>query len=217
MPNDKQVLLVRPVLNDHGEMKKNFFETLAFSLGLLVKQASLKTDYRILDLPAYSATRLSFEKAIADYKDVKIIVFLGHGSGCGDHILGFGLEELLNTDNIHLGEAKGLYFVCCHTAKLLGELAVRHHGARYFIGFDDKFYLVQHGSESIVGECALSGLFALMEGETPTSAWTNMQLYHTKKIEELETEQMDLDPNWFVAAGVLRSNMAACKLIPNDK
>lgn len=212
MQQDPNILLIRPVLNQskYGPQRA-FFEALSFSLGLVVKGIASDTNYSIIDLPGPSATRCAFEDALTRYPNIEVIVFLGHGHADGDRAMGHDGKIIIDKSNIRCGEGRGLYFVCCHAAGALGEAAASV-GARYFIGFCNKIHLVAHGTEWIVSHCVISGLAALLNGATPMDALGMMEVEFQKWIDTLETKQTDIDPEWFVAAAVLRANLAAIRL-----
>ncbi len=209
----RTLLLIRPVLGSHEDLLFMYYEAQSFSLGLLVKQISVKRGYRVVDLPGSAAQRSAFEYSITSFEEIDLIVFLGHGSYDGSHAIGYGPSPMIDETNISLVAGKGLYFLCSHVGKALGDLAVNLYGASFFIGFRNQFHLVGGGAESIVAECALAGLEALLDGVPPAEAWIQMQLAHMHWIRQLEKRQEELDPIWSVTAAVLRENMSSCMLI----
>ncbi len=217
MTASRSLLLVRPVLNSHGDPKKDIFEVSSFSLGLLIKQRSLKTNkYRVIDLALDKAKQGDIEEIIGQNDTIDFIVFLGHGVNVSEYVQGYNREKLFEiSKGLECTEGKGLYFVCCYASATLGKMAVNNFNAKFFLGFDSKVYLIRNASESIVAECLLTGLFALMDGKTIDDAYSEMLFFHLKKIEELEREQDNIDPDWFVSAGIIRKNLQALERIPN--
>jgi len=204
------VLLIRPLYGKLGDM----FEALSFSLGLLAKKAIFDAGFTVIDLAAGNATRANFEDALRRYTNIELILFLGHGSPKGYCTDSRGRESIIDEDNIPLVQDKGCFFICPHSAKGLGHIAAKY--AKFFLGYEGKFYLAGHSTESIVADCILSGLAELLKGASPNQAWTAMQMEHNRWIQELESQQERLDPNWFVTAAVLRRNMVSVKLIVGE-
>jgi len=207
------LLLVRPVMNKYDSYPREFYETLSFSLGLYIKSKAIDTKFRIVDLPADSATKQAFESAIRSHSDIKIIAFLGHGNSVGSVLMGQRKEPCIDVYNVSLGKGKGYYCLSCHAAEYLGKSAISS-GANFFIGFIDGFSLVPYGvAEYIVSYCAVSGLIELIKEVEPVKAWAKMQFEYAYWIGRLENEQDELDPSWFLASAVLRSNMANLRLL----
>jgi len=143
-----------------------------------------------------------------------IVVFLGHGNSSGDALSreeNGKIANIIDTENIYLCKGKRVYVTCCHSAEKLGPEAVSK-GINFYMGFVGKFLLVPYGIEFIVSYCSIFGLIQLLNGACPVQAWTRMQFEHKYWIDRLENEQDELDPNWFLARAVLKSNMTNSKL-----
>jgi hypothetical protein len=209
----KRLLLVRPVLNERQYgYDAAFFEVLVFSLGLLIKTEAAKRKYRVVDLPGDFAVKEEFALEAGIEQDLELIIFAGHGHKAGDRVMGQNAIPVIDMTNVYLTKDKGFFCLSCHCAKKLGVAAI-DAGARFFLGFSDKFYLAATETEWIVARCILSGLVAIMKGSTATQAWWSMELEFEKWIGRLEKEQSKLDPEWFLTVAILKANLSALTFI----
>lgn len=217
MGDAPKVLLVRPVINSYP-YPRDLFEALSFSMGLLIKEQILKTDFTVVDLPAHAATKKAFQEAFDKYSRIELVVFLGHGERDGSCARGQYRQSLADQSNLgKFAEDRGLCFLCCHAAKAFGVSAVYDYNARFFLGFKGEFYLNPHGIEPIISRCAISGVVELIKGASPVEAWERMQRKHKHYIEELEEKQDKLAKNWFLGAAILRANMKNATLIVDKR
>ena len=157
------------------------------------------------------ANRKATEDALISYP-VDHVVFLGHGDRNGEALIGYEGNPIIDKYNVQLTRDKGCYFICSQGAKLLGQQAVKH-GAKFFLGFTDKFYLTTTVTEPIISECAISGLLELLKECEPAIALDRMKDHHAQWIDRLETEQDKIDPEWFLTAAILRANIQSLTLI----
>jgi len=208
MPQDRSVLLIRPVLNEEEySYDQAFFEALTFSLGLPIKRVALDLGYTVIDLAGRLATRDEVMRALELHPNIEIVVFAGHGHHSSDRLIGQDRSPVIDTANISYFRNKGLYFLACHCIHELGRAAI-WAGADYVFGFQDKFYLTRGGSaEWIVSHCLLVGLFELLKGASPARARIVMETESAKWTDIIIAERDRTDPDWFLTAAILRKNL----------
>ncbi len=228
MSKKRKLLLIRPVLNHGGRLRsflncvgrrkksRSIFEVLTASMGLTIKQEALKHDIQVIDLFAEKATKEQVNKALEEYPEIELIVFLGLADREGRGLRRLDNRSIIDESNIHLSKGRGCYFVCCHAGGNLGIQAMRS-GAKFFLGYKKDFHLVPNEGESIVSECAISGLLGLLSGLSAMDAFMLQKEKHRYWIEQLEQRQDQLVPNWFIAASVLKANFSSSVIMLSDE
>jgi len=199
-----RILLINPHIGSDNMFRRTLHSMLSHSLGLFIGQMESRTNLHLIGLYNQEATKDGLKKKIQQNPYIDMVIFLGSGHPNGDRILGYDENSLMDNSNVYLCKNKGLYFLCNYAAKVLGKLAV-DNGARFFFGFEGVLN-VSHRAEMMVSTCIMSGLSGLLKGDSPQDALRRMQIKHEFWINELETKQEELDPDWFLTGSILKSN-----------